>query len=54
MYALIWMHILGVHAQAVGVTLHTAARRGMLQVLEFLILEDGVAVDVLGVCVCVL
>ena len=37
----------GVHAQAVGVTLHTAARRGMLEVLEFLVSQDGVDVDVL-------
>jgi ankyrin repeat protein len=35
----------GVHAQAVGITIHTAARRGKLEVLRLLVQEDGVLVD---------
>jgi hypothetical protein len=37
----------GVHAQALGVSLQTASRRGMLLVMEFLVTQDRVDVNVL-------
>jgi hypothetical protein len=41
------VEVQALHRQAAGVSVHAAARRGLLNVMEFLIREDGVPVDTL-------